>query len=540
VTSILFGLRLGRWGMVGFSLLAIVSTLVQTVGFYQVAGQTPAGRAAFGAAFATLAGQFVALFPPPIRPDTVGGYVEFRGFHPLAILFAAWALASATGFARGDEERGIIDVALATGASRIGLVGARTAGFAIALTVAAAAAGAGFVIGVASGGETVDAYRVIQASALLAAVGLSCYALVLLVAQFAPARVATAAAGVVLLALFFDNSLSRAFSSLSTWRWISPFRYYDLSQPLPPGGYFDVRAFAVLIAIAVLAAAAAALAFDRRDVGAPLVRLPSRTRRASYDPSAAPWWRVAVVRGLYERRIGLVAWSLGMGVLAVVFASLTKSIVQVLLSVPSLLPYLSIFVRQQLYPAVLGYTWFNVAQLLVAAFAITQVARWSTEDTDGRLEMMLSEPFSRAAIVVERLAILTAGALIVAAVSGATLYYASHSQGIDLNASRLVAASLMLVPFALVFAAAGLLLAAWNPRAAVGLLGGFAFASYLDTELGTIYKLPLWLQDLSAFKLFGTPLVSGVDGRNLAIMLLLAVAGVGSSILAMQRRDVGA
>jgi ABC-2 type transport system permease protein len=301
-----------------------------------------------------------------------------------------------------------------------------------------------------------------------------------------------------------------------------------------------VRAFVVLIAIAVLAAAAAALAFDRRDVGAPLVSLPSRTRRASYDPSAAPWWRVAVVRGLYERRIGLVAWSLGMGVLAVVFASLTKSIVQVLLSVPSLLPYLSIFVRQQLYPAVLGYTWFNVAQLLVAAFAITQVARWSTEDTDGRLEMMLSEPFSRAAIVVERLAILTAGALIVAAVSGATLYYASHSQGIDLNASRLVAASLMLVPFALVFAAAGLLLAAWNPRAAVGLLGGFAFASYLDTELGTIYKLPLWLQDLSAFKLFGTPLVSGVDGRNLAIMLLLAVAGVGSSILAMQRRDVGA
>jgi putative exporter of polyketide antibiotics len=86
----------------------------------------------------------------------------------------------------------------------------------------------------------------------------------------------------------------------------------------------------------------------------------------------------------------------------------------------------------------------------------------------------------------------------------------------------------------------GSLLAAWNPRAAVGVLGAFAFASYLDTELGTIYKLPLWLQDLSAFKLFGTPLVSGVDGRNLALMLALAIAGVGSSILAMQRRDVGA
>ncbi len=540
MTPVLFGLRLGRWGMVGFSLLAIVLTLVQTIAFYQITGHSPAARAAFGASMATLAAQFGALLPPPIRPDTVGGYVEFRAFHGLAILLAVWALVSATGFARGDEERGVIEVALATGTSRIGFVAARTVGFALAITIASAAAGAGFVIGVASGGESVDAGHLIEECALLAAVGLSCYALALLVAQFAAARAATAAAGVVLLTLFFDNSLSRTFLWLSTWRWLSPFRYYDLSQPLPPGGYFDLRAFLVLIAIAVLATAAAGVAFERRDVGAPLVRLPSRTRSASYDTSAAFWWKVPVVRGLYDRRVGLVVWGLGLAALAVVFVSLTRTLVQVLLSIPALVPYLSIFVRQQLYPAVLGYTWFNVAQLLFAAFAISQVARWSAEDTDGRLEMTLSEPVSRAGIVVERMVTLTGGALVIAAVSGGTLYYASHSQGIDLNASRLVAASLMLVPFALVFAAAGSLLTAWNPRAAVGLLGAFAFASYLDTELGSIYKLPLWVQDLSAFKLFGTPLLTGVDGRSLAIMLLLAVAGVGSSILAMQRRDVGA
>jgi len=98
----------------------------------------------------------------------------------------------------------------------------------------------------------------------------------------------------------------------------------------------------------------------------------------------------------------------------------------------------------------------------------------------------------------------------------------------------------MLVPFALVFAGAGSLLAAWNPRAALALVGAFAFASYLDNELATIYKLPAWVHDLSAFKLFGTPLLTGVDNRSLALMLLLALAGLGSSILVMQRRDVGA
>jgi ABC-2 type transport system permease protein len=296
----------------------------------------------------------------------------------------------------------------------------------------------------------------------------------------------------------------------------------------------------VLIGIAAVATAGAALAFETRDVGASLVSFRMPDRPPSHDVAGEAWFRPAVLRGLYERRIGIVAWTVGLAMLAIVFVSLTRTIVQVLLSVPTLLPYLSQFVREQVYPSVLGFTWFNVAQLLFAGLAITHVARWAAEDSDGRLEAILSQPVSRAAIVVERMALLAAIAAIIAAVSGVTLYIASHAQGIDLNAGRLFAACLMLVPFALVFAGAGALLTAWNPRAAVGLLGAFAFASYLDTELGAIFKLPLWLQDLSAFKLFGAPLLTGVDWRNVTLLVLLAAVGLGGSILGMQRRDVGA
>ncbi len=540
MTAVLLGLRLGRWGLVGFGLTAFTWILLQTVGFYQVVGHTAAERVAFGAAIATLAAKFIVLVPPPIRPDTVGGYVEFRGFHELAILISVWALVSATGFARGEEERGVIDAVLAAGLSRIALVASRVVSFAIATTFASAAGGAAYVIGVAAGGESVQPLGVLEVSGLLIAIGLSCYGISLFVSQLATPRSATATAGIVLLALFLLNSLSRQFDSLSTWRWLSPFRYYDLSQPLPPGGYFDLRAWLVLFLIAAAAGAAAAFAFERRDVGSSLLRLPTRTHPPAYDAVATPLWRVPVLRGLYDQRFGLAVWSAGMAALAVLLVALTRSIVQVLLSVQSLVPLLGIFVKQQIYPSALGFIWFTTAELLFAAFAIVQVARWSAEDTDGRLEMVLSQPVSRAAVVVERMTVLIAGALIIAGVSGVTLYYASHANGIDLNGQRTVAASLMLVPFALVFAAAGSLLAAWNPRAAVGLVAVFTLASYIDTELGAIYKLPLWLQDLSAFKLFGTPLLTGIDGRNLALLLLLATAGVGSSILLMQRRDIGA
>jgi ABC-2 type transport system permease protein len=488
----------------------------------------------------TLASQFVALLPPPIRPDTVAGYIQWRGFNPLVILFAVWALASAAGFARGDEEKGMVEAVLATGVSRAQLIASRLAAFAVGLVIATAAAALGLMAGAAYGHEGIGAALVVEACAMLAAVALSSYAIALLVAQLFTGRAAAAAAGAVLLGLYLLNGLSRVYPSLSGWRWLSPFRYYDLSQPLPPGGDFDGRALAALLAIAVVSGAAAALAFQARDLGAPLVAAPIEPRAPSHQVSGAMWLRHPVIRGLYERKSGLLAWTAGLVALAVVFVSLTRTIVQVLLSVPALLPYFSVFVSRQVYPAVLGFTWFNVAQLLFAGFAVAYVARWAAEDADGRLEATLSQPMSRAAVVVERMAVLAGGAAVVAAAGGITLYIASHAQGIELNPGRLVAACAMLVPFALLFGGAGALLSAWNPRAAVGLLAAFAFASYLDAELGPIFKLPAWVQDLSAFALFGAPLLAGVDWRHLILMLLLAAVGIGGSILAMQRRDVGA
>lgn len=538
-TATALGLRLGRWGIAGFSLAAFVLVFVQTIGFYRIAGNTVEQRAAFGAQMAALAAQLSALFPPPLRPDTAGGYVEFRGFHPLAILFSVWALASVIGFVRGDEERGVVAASLSTGIHRAALIGSRATAFVMAATVASVAAGLAFAAGTATAHDAFALGGVVGECADLAALTIACYGVALLVAEVAGPRLAPAAAGAVLLVLFLVNSTSRVLGALSTVSRLSPFRYYELSAPLAPGGPLDWRAVGVLVAIASVSVLLAALAFARRDVNAALFALPARPHDATFDPAPAVW-RVPVLRELYEQRLGLAAWALGMAVAAAVFVALTRTVVNVLLNLPSLLPYLSIFVHRQLYPAVLGYTWFNVAQLLIAAFALAQVARWAAEDGDGRLELYLSQPRARAAVVVERAATLAAGVVLIAIVTGLVLLVASHEAGIDLDRGRVVAACSMLVPFALVFSGAGALLSAWNPRAAVGGLGAFAFLSYLDTELATIFRLPGWVEELSAFRLFGTPLLTGVDARNLTLLVCLAIAGLGASILAMERRDVGA
>jgi ABC-2 type transport system permease protein len=540
MTAIRLGLRLGRWGLLGFSVIAFVSSLIQAVGFYQIAGHSAASREAFARSISQVASQLTFILAPPAGLDTVGGYVEWRSFGGLAIVFAVWALVSGSGAARGDEEHGLVEAVLATGVTRSRWLASRVIGFALASFVAAVASGLGLVAGAAGAGESVGFGSILEIGVALAALGLSCYSLTLLIANLTAARVATAAAGAALLALFLVNRLSQTFTWLAPWRWISPFHYYELNQPLVPGGAFDARATLTMIAIAMVGAAVAGVVFEWRDLGAPLVRWPSRHQPPSYVPSSSPLWRVPVARGLYERMAGLATWAVGVAAVGVLFVYLTKTVLQPLLSIPNVARFLGAFAGGQLYTTFLGYFWLTFAQLLFAAFAIAQVARWASEDSDGRLELILSSPRSRASVVVERATVLAIGAALVAAVSGVAVALAAHYEAMDVSRERLAEGTLLLVPFALVFAAGGAVLAAWKPRAAVGLLGGLTFASYLLDELGPLLKWPTWVQDFSAFKLYGTPLATGIDRGGLAIMVVIILVGFAASILLMERRDVGA
>jgi ABC-2 type transport system permease protein len=504
-----------------------------------VAGHTPAEREAFAKSFAQITSQLTVLLPPAMRLDTVGGYVQYRAYGSLAILFAIWALASAGGAARDNEERGITEVILATGLSRARVLAAHVAAFAIASIVAALAASAGLMVGAIAGQDSFPLGPAIEAAVLLAAIAVGCYSLVLLVAQLVAPRMATGIAGAVLLALFLLNSLSRTFESLHTLRWLSPFRYYELSTPLPPGGNFDVTATLVLVGIAIVAGGLAALAFQKRDLGSALFVPRDSARPPTHEPSHALVWRVPIVRDLYDRRLGLATWAVGVSAMAALFVVLTKTIVQPLMSIPGLATYFAVILHGPIYQAFLSSLWFGVAQLLMAGFAITQVGRWSAEDTDGRLELILSNPVSRTRVVIERALVLALGALIIAAMSGVAVGVESHYQSIDLDGRRIADASLMLVPVALVFAAVGALLAARLPRATVGILGIFAFASYLMLQIGPLFKLPDWVQNLSAFKLYGQPLTDGIDRTGLAIMVAVVVVGFWASAVVMQRRDVG-
>ena len=499
-----------RWTIVAFAVLGYGMTLLQSIAYFH-AGDTFGNRAVMGYTLTLEAALEAVVSPPAVHPETIGGFLQLRAYEPLAILFAAWAAVSATTGMRATV--------------------IRAAAFALAATLAVAGACVGTLVGVAFGGGSVSGLGLVEAGVLLVALAAACYAICLIVGQITPA--ATAIASALLLILFFVNGMGRVVTQLSFMRWLSPFRYYELSAPLPPGGNFDAGGLAALLAITLLGVTAATW-ISRRRVGRVLT-----IGSATHQPSRASLLVVPVVRLLYPDRAmlaGSCVTAIALGFVLVAAARISmQDLLTLTRTLPSVRPY--IFVR---YSLILDETWFDTATLLFAALAFAFVARWAAEDRDGRLGTTLSAPITRAALVIERLAALGLTAAALAVLGGLAVVVMSSWVNLALDSKRLAVACILLAAFGFVLGSMGSLLTAWAPKAAGALLGGVLLAAYLDDQIGGAIGLPAWAQQISPFRLVADPLSNGVDAHSFALLVALAVAGIGSSILLFQRRDVGA
>lgn len=533
-------LRLHRIGLIAMAYFGIFYVLVNSAAFPIIAGKTRAAQEAFGHSITILGGTFAWLLPVPVRPDTPAGYLQWRGYGFFAIIFAAWAVLSACGAVRRDEDRGLVETWLSSGISRLRLLATRSVFF------AGLSAGIVFLTGVAGwlgcmiGGTPGDVAGLIGESVALWGLTLACFGIGLVVAQLAgDFRSAAASGSALLLLMFLIDSIGRSSVNRSPLTYVSVFSLFNQSNAVAPGGTFDITATILLFVVAVAATVIAAAAFVRRDVGAGLIR--PRPRRASdvHDASSNPLLRIPVLRGLWIRRAGGIGWTVGMGVTAAAVVLLVNATATFFASTPSLRPYLR-GLGGDVHTVLLALIWLSFAQALLAILSITTVSRWSSDDLSGVLEMQLAEPLPRWRVLAERAVELTLTVTVASFVAMAVILALAPSEGVVVDVGKLAIATLLLIPFALTFAAAGALLAGWRPRAAVVILSTVAVISYLVFELGPLFKWPSWADNLSVFQLYGTPLITPVFVGGLIAMLVIVVVGFGSAGVALARRDVAA
>jgi putative exporter of polyketide antibiotics len=354
----------------------------------------------------------------------------------------------------------------------------------------------------------------------------------------ATARGAQVAGAVVVVVLYVADVVARTNSSLDGLSWISPFKWYDATDSLAPGGHLDAAGILLSVALVVVAGALAALAFQRRDVGGRLFqRGPSEEKVRDVPPSPLLGWPVA--RLLYRQRWVIVGWMAVTAVFGAYFAGSAHAIVDSVSGVPGLRALLVRGAGGDPYRAFIAAYWFGFAQLLLAGFAIHLASIWASDDTEGILIAVLSAPVQRWAVIAERAVSALIGAAVIIAVGTLATAAFAAVVGTTLDAPTLFRASWVLIPYTLTYAAVGAVFASYFPRAAIGVLGVVAFIGYLDYELVPLLKWPQWVSYFSVQYLYGTPFLTDVYWTGLWIMLAVVVVGFGAAMLLMQRREVG-
>jgi ABC-2 type transport system permease protein len=531
-------LRSHRTGIIVMSLMGALAGALNAAAFVQLAGTTPAERAAFGREMEILGKQLAYLLPDPVQLDTLAGYLTWRAFGFLGLIFAIWGVLASSGVGRGEEEKGLTEHWLATGVSRVrwlltrGLTFAFAAAVALAVTLAATAATA------AASGEPLPLGPLALEGVVRLGLTLAAFGIGLFVAQLVLTRRAAGAIGaIVIVALYELDAAGRAGMDIGPLANLSPFSLAARSAPLLQRGV-DVGATIALYGVAGALLALCTLAFVRRDIGGALFRFGSdSTGRASRRPSADPLLRVPVLALVEQQRWWLIGWTAGLVALAYFLTSLARTIVDSMLGIASLRLYFD-RLGVAAYSDFVGVLWFGTGLFILSALTIAQINGWAADDAEGRLEAALASGASRERIVVERIAALLVIVGIVAAVSALVVYATARALEITLPGDRMALATALELPVVFAFAGIGAALVGWRPRAAVLILGAVAVVSYFLQQFAAVFNWPEWLGRLSIYKLYGTPLSSD-DWPGIVTLVAVGIAGTAVALVAMRRRDVG-
>ena len=484
-----------------------------------------------------------------VAVDTIGGYATFK-IGIFIFLIAVWPLLAGSRMLRGEEDRGSMDVLLSLPLPRLNVALEKLAAMWTALLAM------GVLIGLLAfaGGKSFhgdfglgDALLFGLNLALVCAVigGVS-----LLISQFTDERGPAAGwtAGLLLVFIVLDM-VHRVVPNAEWISRLSPIYFYNLSKPLVPGYGANAGAMVFLLALAAVLGAVAIALFVKRDVGGtvPLprwLRLPERA--ASRALPAGDW----SLRSVYARGIGMVAMPTVWWTLVIAgFAGWMVYVVQLMETRLSGLlsgsPAMSSLIKNLgggdvgINAGFLSAMFFFLP-LMLMAFAVTQVNRWSADEQDGRLELVLSTPQPRLRVLLGRFAALGTATVVIAVITLLASAVAAAAAGVKLEGGNLAAATLGMIPLGLLIAAIGYLASGWMRTAAdTGLLSFVLAFWFFLSFIGPELKLPDATLRLSPFYYYGTPLLHGLQVTSVLGIVAVTAIVLGVGALRFARKDIG-
>jgi ABC-2 type transport system permease protein len=471
----------------------------------------------------------------PINVGTVGGYVEWK-YGPIFFIIASlWSILALSGTLAAEARNGSLDFVAASplGKRQIAMekIGAHVTALAVVLAVQALAAwAAGTVFGTLPG----DAIPPQAALAYVAGLGLSALFfgfLAFALAQFVGRSGGAGIAGAVLLAGWILNgygALSPVLAApgdLTPWAWTA--------DHIPLAGQYDWPPLLLVAVVAVVFLAIGVEAFSRRDVGAAAsIQLPGL-------PAATLGLRGPIQLALGERLPFALAWGFGIGVFGFALATMSPFLADQFGQSPDIeSAFRNLFPTTDIASAgsflqLLIQLMFVVAGLAAATF----VAGWASDETAGRLEMLLTTPMSRgrwallgglgAYLATALMTAMVAAAIAIGAAAGGMDPFTPFAGAMSLGLYAVAAAGIG-------FAVGGLL----RTSVAAEIVAVLVTLTFLIDMLAPALKLPDWFHRLALTADMGQPMVGSWDAAGVAACLAIATVGLLLGAWGIGRRDI--
>jgi ABC-2 type transport system permease protein len=478
------------------------------------------------------------LLGPPIGLTNLGGFIEWRFYSIIALFLPIWSILALSSTLAGEADGGSLDL-LATGLlSRRRIAVEKVLGHVAAVLVTMAVTASvlwvtGMAFATLPGDEIppLAALGFVAVTAIFLLVpGAIAFAAAPLVGRGGAAGIAAA----VMVAAYFINgfrSAIPAFDAIAGVSW-----YAWMNDHVPLAGVYD---WPSLVAPTVLIAALLGLGvflFERRDIGI-TIRVP-----VPHLPRFLAGLSGPLSRSFGERLPRAFAWGLGVGLYVLVLTATVPALQGVFRTSPSLGQML-----QVLYPDVDLNSFGGMLQLVFVDFGLivvgiasaTIVAGWASDETSGRLEVLLSTPLTRAAWVVRSglgvfLAILLIGTLIAGAA-------ALGAASVDNDPLQPFVGSYVVALYGLALAGVGIAVGGvFRPGAGAAIILGLTVFMFLDAILAPALQLPSWVADLALGAHYGKPIVGIWDPVGVVASLILAFGGLAIGAWGLGRRDVRA
>lgn len=262
--------------------------------------------------------------------------------------------------------------------------------------------------------------------------------------------------------------------------------------------------------------------------------------------------RTIALKTLYDQRRGLLAWTVSLVLLIAMYVAIWPSV----RDQPSMQTYLDEMPKafRALFAAsgadmstATGYVQVELLSfmgpMLLLIYAINAGASAIAGEEDrGTADLLLANPVTRTRVVLQKLAAMTAGTVLLGTVTGAALIGEGALADMDLPVANVTAAMLHMVLLTLVFGYLALLLGALTGSTTISraVPAMVAVVAYVLNGLGSIVS---WLETARVASPFyqyvgHDPLRHGVSWIAVAVALATGAALAGLAVVAFNRRDV--